>query len=181
MYKTHTCGELRATHAGQQVTLAGWVHRRRDHGGVIFLDLRDRYGIVQVTINPDLSKETLNAVENIRMEWVLQVTGTVQKRPAGMENPKMPTGEVEVVAETVQVLNRAKALPFMVSGENDLPDENTRLRFRYLDLRRERMTRNLILRHNVIKFMRDFLDQQNFIEIETPILFKATPEALATI
>jgi aspartyl-tRNA synthetase len=176
MYKTHTCGELRATHAGQQVTLAGWVHRRRDHGGVIFLDLRDRYGIVQVTINPDLSKETLKEVENVRMEWVLQVAGTVQKRPAGMENPKMPTGEVEVVAETVRVLNRAKTLPFMISGENDLPDENTRLRFRYLDLRRERMTRNLILRHKVIKFMRDFLDRQNFIEIETPILFKATPE-----
>ena len=176
MYKTHTCGELRATHAGQQVTLAGWVHRRRDHGGVIFLDLRDRYGIIQVTINPDLSKETLKEVENVRMEWVLQVAGTVQKRPAGMANPKMPTGEVEVVAETVQVLNRAKTLPFMVSGENDLPDENTRLRFRYLDLRRERMTRNLILRHQVIKFMRDFLDRQNFIEIETPILFKATPE-----
>jgi aspartyl-tRNA synthetase len=176
MYKTHTCGELRATHAGKQVTLAGWVHRRRDHGGVIFLDLRDRYGIVQVTINPDLSKETLKEVENVRMEWVLQVTGTVQKRPAGMENPKMPTGEVEVIAETVQVLNRAKTLPFMVSGENDLPDENTRLRYRYLDLRRERMTHNLILRHKVVKFMRDFLDQYNFIEIETPILFKATPE-----
>ena len=176
MYKTHTCGELRAAHLNQQVTLAGWVHRRRDHGGVIFFDLRDRYGIVQVTINPNLSKETLQAVENVRMEWVLQVTGTVQARPAGMQNPKMPTGEVEVVAEAVQVLNRAKTLPFMVSGENELPDENTRLRYRYLDLRRERMTRNLILRHKVVKFMRDFLDKYNFVEIETPILFKATPE-----
>jgi aspartyl-tRNA synthetase len=176
MYKTHTCGELRATHANQQVTLAGWVHRRRDHGGVIFLDLRDRYGIVQVTINPNLSKETLEAVSNVRMEWVLQVTGTVQKRPAGMENPKMQTGGVEVIAQSIEVLNRAKNLPFLVSGENDLPDENTRLRYRYLDLRRERMARNMILRHKVIKFMRDFLDKQNFIEIETPILFKATPE-----
>jgi aspartyl-tRNA synthetase len=163
MYKTHTCGELRATHINQQVTLAGWVHRRRDHGGVIFLDLRDRYGIVHLTINPDLSKETLKAVENVRMEWVLQVTGTVQKRPDGMENPRMPTGEVEVVAESVQVLNPAKTLPFMVSGENDLPDENTRLRYRYLDLRRERMTRNLILRHTVVKFMRYFLDRYNFV------------------
>src|ERR1044071_829986 len=176
MYKTHSCGELRATHANQKVTVAGWVHRRRDHGGVIFLDLRDRYGLVQVTVNPNLSKETLDHVANVRMEWVLQVTGTVQKRPDGMENPKMQTGEIEVIADSVQVLNPAKTLPFMVSGENDLPDENTRLRYRYLDLRRERMARNLVLRHKVVKFMRDFLDKQNFIEIETPILFKATPE-----
>ena len=176
MYKTHNCGELRAIHATEQVTLAGWVHRRRDHGGVIFLDLRDRYGIVQVTINPNLSKETLDAVANIRMEWVLQVTGTVQMRPAGMENPRMQTGEVEVITQSIEILNPAKTLPFMVSGENDLPDENTRLKYRYLDLRRERMGRNLMLRHKVVKFMRDFLDQQNFIEIETPILFKATPE-----
>jgi len=176
MYKTHTCGELRATHADRQVTLAGWVHRRRDHGGVIFLDLRDRYGIIQVTINPNLSKETLDTIANVRMEWVLQVTGTVQQRPAGMENPKMQTGEVEVIASSIEVLNPARTLPFMVSGENDLPDENTRLRYRYLDLRRERMTRNLVLRHKVVKFMRDFLDRRDFIEIETPILFKATPE-----
>ena len=176
MHKTHTCGELRATNASQKVTIAGWVHRRRDHGGVIFLDLRDRYGIVQVTVNPDASKETLEHVSNVRMEWVLQVTGTVQKRPAGMANPKMATGEIEIIAESVEVLNPAKVLPFMVSGENDLPDENTRLKYRYLDLRRERMVRNLVLRHKVIKFMRDFLDKQNFIEIETPILFKATPE-----
>src|SRR5512134_426939 len=176
MYKTHTCGELRSTQIDQQVTLAGWVHRRRDHGGVIFLDLRDRYGIVQVTVNPNLSRETLDTVTNVRMEWVLQVTGTVQKRPAGMENPKMQTGEVEVIAQAIEVLNPAKTLPFMVSGENDLPDENTRLRYRYLDLRRERMTRNLVLRHKVVKFMRDFLDRKDFIEIETPILFKSTPE-----
>ena len=176
MYKTHTCGELRATHANQPVTLAGWVHRRRDHGGVIFLDLRDRYGIIQVTVNPNASKETLEHVANVRMEWVLQVTGMVHQRPAGMENPKMQTGAIEVIAESVEVLNRAKTLPFLVSGENDLPDENTRLKYRYLDLRRERMARNLVLRHQVVKFMRDFLDKQNFIEIETPILFKATPE-----
>ncbi len=176
MYKTHSCGELRASHANQNVTIAGWVHRRRDHGGVIFLDLRDRYGIVQVTVNPNLSKATLDAVANVRMEWVLQITGTVQKRPEGMANPKMATGEVELIAESIEVLNPAKTLPFMVSGENDLPDENTRLKYRYLDLRRERMARNLVLRHKVVKFMRDFLDKQNFIEIETPILFKATPE-----
>ena len=176
MYKTHTCGELRAEHTSQRVTIAGWVHRRRDHGGVIFLDLRDRYGIVQATVNPGLSRETLDAVSNVRMEWVLQITGVVQKRPAGMQNPKMQTGEVEVIAETIEVLNPAKNLPFLVSAENDLPDENMRLRYRYLDLRRERMTRNLILRHKVVKYMRDFLDQRDFVEIETPILFKATPE-----
>jgi aspartyl-tRNA synthetase len=176
MYKTHSCGELRAIHSEQKVTIAGWVHRRRDHGGVIFLDLRDRYGLVQVTINPNLSKETLDKVSNVRVEWVLQITGMVHKRPAGMENPKMQTGEIEIIAQSVDVLNPAKTLPFMVSGENDLPDENTRLKYRYLDLRRERMVRNMTLRHKVTQFMRDFLDKQNFIEIETPILFKATPE-----
>lgn len=176
MYKTHTCGELRISNAGQVVTLAGWVHRRRDHGGVIFFDLRDRYGIVQVTINPTLSKETLKVIADVRFEWVLQITGLVQKRPAGMDNPKMETGEIEVIASDVNVLNPAKTLPFMVSGEEQDADENTRLKFRYLDLRRERMSRNLILRHRVVKFMRDYLDKLGFLEIETPILFKATPE-----
>ena len=177
MYKTHTCGELRVVHAGQKVTLAGWVHRRRDHGGVVFFDLRDRYGIVQITINPDVSKETLNVVADVRFEWVLQIVGTVQKRPAGMENPNMATGEIEVIASEINVLNPAKTLPFMVNnGDTNEADENTRLKYRYLDLRRERMRENIILRHRVIKFMRDYLDKQNFIEIETPILFKATPE-----
>jgi aspartyl-tRNA synthetase len=176
MYRTHTCGELRASHAGQTVTLAGWVNRRRDHGGVAFFDLRDRTGIVQITINPDLPKEMLDLVADVRFEWVLQVEGLVQKRPAGRENPKMATGEIEVIAKKVTVLNPSKTLPFMVNTDNDLPDENTRLKYRYLDLRRERMTRNLVLRHKVIKFMRDYLDQKGFVEIETPILFKATPE-----
>lgn len=176
MYRTHTCGELRASHAGQTITLSGWVHRRRDHGGVAFFDLRDRAGLVQVTINPDLQKESLDLVTNIRIEWVLQIEGVVQLRPEGMKNPKMETGEIEIIAREVKVLNSAKTLPFMVSGDNDLPDENTRLKYRYLDLRRERMTRNMVLRHKVIKFMRDYLDKEGFIEIETPIMFKATPE-----
>jgi aspartyl-tRNA synthetase len=176
MYRTHTCGELRASNAGQTVTLAGWVNRRRDHGGVAFFDLRDRSGNIQVTINPDLPKETLDAIANVRFEWVLQVEGLVQKRPAGMENPKMATGEIEIIAKKITILNPAKTLPFMVSSDADLPDENTRLKYRYLDLRRERLTRNMVLRHKVIKFMRDYLDKQGFIEIETPILFKATPE-----
>ncbi len=176
MYKTHTCGELRASHAGQSVILAGWVHRRRDHGGVTFLDLRDRFGLVQVVVNPDLSKETLDLVADVRFEWVLQVTGLVRMRPAGMVNSKMETGEIEVSAQQVKVLNPAKPLPFMVSKEDEPIDENTRLKYRYLDLRREKMRRNLELRHRTVKFIRDYLDSQGFLEIETPILFKTTPE-----
>ena len=176
MYKTHTCGELRAEHTGQTVTLAGWVHRRRDHGGVTFLDLRDRFGLVQVVANPDLPIETLNLVADVRFEWVLQVTGLVQKRPAGMVNPKMETGEIEIIARQVKVLNPAKSLPFMVSKEDEPIDENTRLKYRYLDIRREKMRRNLELRHRVVKFIRDYLDERGFLEIETPILFKTTPE-----
>ncbi|MBI5823239.1 MAG: aspartate--tRNA ligase [Chloroflexi bacterium] len=176
MYRTHTCGELRASHAGQTVTLSGWVNRRRDHGGVAFFDLRDRSGTIQITINPDLPKEVLDQVANVRFEWVLQIEGLVQKRPDGMANPKMETGEIEIIAQNVTVLNPAKTLPFMVSSDADLPDENTRLKYRYLDLRRERLTKNLVLRHKVIKFMRDYLDKEGFIEIETPIMFKATPE-----
>ncbi len=176
MYRTHTCGELRASHAGQEVTLAGWVHRRRDHGGLVFIDLRDRYGIVQITINPDLPRDMLELVSDIRFEWVLQITGKVQRRPPSMENPNLATGEIEVIASRVEVLNPSRTLPFMVSGEEQAVDDNTRLRYRYLDLRRERMTDNIVLRHRVIKFMRDYLDERGFLEIETPILFKATPE-----
>ncbi len=176
MYRTHTCGDLRAAQVGEKVTLAGWVHRRRDHGGVVFFDLRDRYGIVQVTINPNLPQKTQELVAGVRFEWVLQVIGTVQHRPAGMENPKMPTGEIEVIAQEINLLNPSKSLPFMVSGEEQDADENTRLKVRYIDLRRERMSRNIVLRHRVVKFIRDYLDLQGFIEIETPILFKATPE-----
>jgi len=176
MHRTHTCGELRPSDIGQAVTLAGWVHRRRDHGGVVFFDLRDRYGLVQVTVNPDLDPQILETVSDVRFEWVLKVAGTVRRRPEGMENPRMATGEIEVFANSVDVVNPAKPMPFMVSGEEQEADENTRLRYRYLDLRRERMTRNMLLRHRVVKFMRDYLDQKGFIEVETPILFKATPE-----
>jgi aspartyl-tRNA synthetase len=175
MYKTHTCGELRASHAGQHVTLAGWVHRRRDHGGVVFIDLRDRFGLTQVVINPDLPQETLDLIGNVRSEWVLQITGKVQPRPDGMLNPKMSTGEIEVALLSLEVLNPAKALPFMISSDEEV-DENMRLKYRYLDLRRERMRRNLELRHHVVKFMRDYLSARDFIEVETPSLFKTTPE-----
>ena len=175
MYKTHTCGELRGAHIGQSVTLAGWVHRRRDHGGVVFIDLRDRFGLTQVVVNPDLPPSVLELVSNVRSEWVLQIIGTVRQRPEGMQNPKMPTGEVEVIATNVVALNPAKVLPFMISGDEEV-DENTRLKYRYLDLRRERMRRNLELRHNVVLFMRKYLSERGFLEVETPSLFKTTPE-----
>ena len=175
MYKTHTCGELRSEHNGQTVTLAGWVHRRRDHGGVSFFDLRDRFGLVQVVANSDISPESHAAGQSVRMEWVIQVRGVVRKRPAGAENPNLPTGEIEVEVYNLTVLNPAKTPPFLINKDEET-DENSRLRYRYLDLRRERMRHNLILRHRMVKFIRDNLDARGFLEIETPILFKTTPE-----
>ena len=173
MYKTHGCGELRLAHAGQTVTLAGWVHRQRDHGGVTFIDLRDRSGLVQIVANP--GNPAVQIIQDARAEWVLQVIGQVRRRPEGADNPNLPTGEIEVEVIACEVLNPAKPLPFMINKDEDT-DENVRLKYRYLDLRRERMQRNLFLRHKVIKFMRDYLDERGFIEVETPILFKTTPE-----
>jgi len=175
MYKTHTCGELRASHAGEEVTLAGWVNRRRVHGGINFVDLRDRFGLVQVVSDPVKFPEIHQALEEVRPEWVIQVKGTVRLRPEGLANPNMPTGEVEVLANTVNVLNQAKTTPITISKEED-ENEEIRLRYRYLDLRRERMKQNITLRHRVVKFIRDYLDRKGFLEIETPILFKTTPE-----
>lgn len=174
MYKTHNCGELRPSHIGQTVTLSGWVHRQRDHGGVTFIDLRDRSGLVQIVANPS-ANTAAQILQDARMEWVLQVTGVVRRRPTGAENPNLSTGEIEVEVTTCEALNPAKPLPFMINKDEDI-DESVRLKYRYLDLRRERMQRNLLLRHKVIKFMRDYLDQQDFIEVETPMLFKTTPE-----
>lgn len=173
MYRTHTCGELRPAHIGQTVTLAGWVHRQRDHGGITFIDLRDRYGLVQIVGDPAV--EGVSEIQHARSEWVLQVSGLVRRRPEGAENPGLATGEIEVDVQRVQVLNPARPLPFIVSKDEDI-DEGVRLRYRYLDLRRERMQRNLFLRHRVVKFIRDHLDGKGFIEVETPILFKTTPE-----
>jgi aspartyl-tRNA synthetase len=175
MYKSHTCGELRLSHVGESVTLAGWVHRRRDHGGVTFLDLRDRSGLVQVVANPENSPQAHHILVNVRVEWVVQVSGTVRKRPEGMENPKLPTGEIEVDVQEVRILNPAKTPPFLINKEEEV-EEQTRLRYRYLDLRRPRMRENLEIRHRMVKFIRDYLDERGFIEVETPILFKATPE-----
>jgi aspartyl-tRNA synthetase len=175
MYKDHTCGELRIQHVGETVTLAGWVNRRRDHGGVTFIDLRDRFGIVQIVTNPTVSPESHAALSEARNEWVIQVIGLVRKRPEGNENPNLPTGEIEVEIQSVRVLNPAKTPPFAINKEEEI-EENVRLKYRYLDLRRERMRRNLELRHRMVKFVRDYLDDHSFLEVETPILFKTTPE-----
>jgi aspartyl-tRNA synthetase len=175
MFKSHSCGELRSQHTGKSVTLAGWVNRRRDHGGLIFIDLRDRSGLVQLVADPDISPEAHAALDQVRNEWVIQVSGEVRKRPADMVNPNLDTGEIEIEVKSVMVLNQAKTPPFTINKDEDV-DENVRLKYRYLDLRRERMTRNITLRHKVIKFIRDYLDEHGFLEIETPILFKTTPE-----
>jgi aspartyl-tRNA synthetase len=175
MYRTHTCGELRPEHAGQETLLAGWVHRRRDHGPLIFIDLRDRYGLTQVVFDSTVAPEAHAIASQARSEYVLQVRGLVGKRPEEAINPDLATGAIEVRAVTASVLNAAKTTPLYISKEGG-EDEMLRLKYRYLDLRRERMQKNLILRHRMIKFMRDFLDREGFLEIETPILIKSTPE-----
>ena len=174
-YKTHTCGEIRKSHVGETVQLSGWVHRRRDHGGLIFIDLRDRFGIVQIVANPETSPEAHKALDPVRNEWVLHVEGVVRARPDEMVNPNLDTGEIEIEVHSVEILNPAETPPFLINKEEEV-DENVRLKYRYLDLRKPRMQKNLILRHKVIKFIRDYLDDNNFIEVETPILFKTTPE-----
>ncbi len=175
MLKTHNCGELRAEHAGQRVTLAGWVHRQRDHGGLAFVNLRDRSGIVQVVTDPDHAATAHQTATQVRQEYVLQVKGTVRRRPEGLVNPEMPTGEIEVLADEVTILNPAKTPPFYIFDDSAV-DESLRLKYRYLDLRRQRMQANILLRHHVVKAIRDFLSAHGFVEIETPILFKTTPE-----
>lgn len=175
MLKTHNCGELRAEHEGQTVTLAGWVNRQRDMGGVIFIDLRDRSGKCQVVVYNDRTAEGFRLAEQIRGEYVIQVRGVVSRRPSGQENVNIPTGEIELLVDELVVLNPAKTPPFLIDRDENV-DESLRLKYRYLDLRRERMQRNLTIRHKAIKFIRDFLDEHNFLEIETPILFKSTPE-----
>ncbi len=175
MLKNHNCGELRPAQAGQTVTLAGWVHRRRDHGALIFLDLRDRSGIVQVTCDAQKSPAAHAVLNAARNEYVIQVQGVVQARPAGLTNPHLPTGEIEVTAQSARILNEAKTTPFYINEESDV-DEALRLKYRYLDLRRPAMQNNIILRHQVVSLIRRFLDGRDFLEIETPLLIKTTPE-----
>ena len=175
MLRTMDCGDLRENSIGSQVTLAGWVSRRRDHGGVIFVDLRDRSGIVQVVFNPESSPPAYEIADQLRSEWVVQIKGTVRVRPPGSENPAMATGMVEVAADEASILNSSLTPPFYISDDVEV-DESLRLRYRYLDLRRPGMLRNLTLRHRVVKYIRDFLSDRGFLEIETPILIKSTPE-----
>jgi len=177
--RTYYCGELRSEHIGETVTLYGWVDRRRDHGGVIFLDVRDRSGIVQIVSDPERTPDSYHGAEALRSEYVVKITGRVTGRPEESLNPKLPTGEVEIYADEIELLNAVrKQLPFQVAtAENESVREDLRLKYRYLDLRRDRMSRNLQLRHQVVKAMRRHLeDVEGFMEIETPILTRATPE-----
>jgi aspartyl-tRNA synthetase len=171
--RSHYCGYLNTSHVDQEVELCGWVHRRRDHGGVIFIDLRDREGIIQAVFDPG-ERESFAIAERVRSEYVLRLKGRIRRRPPGTENPNLATGAVECLGQSIEILNSAETPPFQLD-EDTIQDE-ARLRFRYIDLRRERMQRNLRLRAQVCRTLRDFLDEQGFIEIETPMLTKATPE-----
>lgn len=175
MLKSHSCGELRKAHAGVKVNLAGWVDRRRDHGKLIFIDLRDREGVVQVVFNPEISNPCHQIASDMRSEYAVRISGEVALRPQGTENSGLPTGDVEVIVKETEILNSSKTPPFYINEDIEV-EESLRLKYRYLDLRRARMRENLILRHKIMKFMRDFLDARGFIEVETPILIKSTPE-----
>src|SRR5882724_6813643 len=179
MKRTHHCNELRPEHIGQEVTLAGWVHSRRDLGGLIFIDIRDREGRTQTVFDPSqMSKEMFEQAAGLRSECVVSVTGNVRQRPPGTNNPKIATGEVELAATTLEVLNYAEVLPFPVDDPEvaSKVNEELRLKYRYLDLRRPEMARNLRVRSKVATATRVFMDEQGFLEVETPILFKSTPE-----
>jgi aspartyl-tRNA synthetase len=175
MKRTMMCGEVRAEHIGQTIVLQGWVHTVRDHGGLIFVDLRDRAGLVQVVVNPTSAPQAFEVASGLHDEYVVEIHGKVERRPAGSENPRIATGDTEVHADEVVVLNPCLPLPFPVAEEAQV-DERLRLQYRYIDLRRPRMAKNLLLRHKVIKFIRDFLSDRGFLEIETPILANPTPE-----
>lgn len=173
--RTHNCGELRIENVGEEVCLMGWVGKRRDHGGVIFVDLRDRYGITQVVFRPDLEAETHAIAEKIRNEFVLAIKGRVEPRPEGMTNPKLPTGAIDIECSDLRLLNEADTPPFAIEPDIDV-NEELRLRYRYLDLRRPDMQQALFLRHNAAQETRKYLITQGFLEIETPFLMKSTPE-----
>lgn len=175
MLRTHKNNQLNLDNLNEKVTLAGWVHRRRDHGGVIFIDLRDRYGLTQIVTDPIKFTEAHNLANEVRPEYVVQVTGTVRKRPDGQDNPNLETGDIEVLIEEFKILNHAKTPPFEIDHELNI-NEELRLKYRYLDLRRERLKNNIVKRHQMVKMMRDVLDTQDFLEVETPILIKGTPE-----
>ena len=173
--RTHACGELRAADAGTEVTLCGWVARRRDHGGVTFIDLRDREGAVQVVFHPEEAAEAHGTAQDLRAEWVVRVTGTVRERPDGMVNPTLATGEIEVAATGLEIVSRAETPPFLIEDRVEA-EEHIRLEYRYLDLRRPEMTNVLRLRHHVTRLMHEHLDALGFVDVETPLLGRATPE-----
>lgn len=173
--RTHLLNELSAKNDGEEVILNGYVNRRRDHGGLIFVDLRDRYGITQIVFDPETAKEAHGLAEDIRSEWVLGVKGVVRKRPDGMANESMETGEIEVLINEIEILSKAQTPPFEIDSEDNVSEE-LRLKYRYLDLRKNKMKNNLVLRHEMIKFIRDYMSENRFLEIETPILIKGTPE-----
>ncbi len=175
MYRSHTCGELRLSDEGKTVTLSGWVHRRRDHGGIIFIDLRDRYGFTQIVFDPKVNEKSWKVADTVRPEFVLKVKGEVRKRIEGQDNKNIETGEVEIYINEIEILNKSKTPPFEIDQEKPV-NEELRLKYRYLDLRHDRMRDNIIMRHKLIKGIRDFLDKEKFLEIETPILIKGTPE-----
>ena len=175
MLKNIGAGLLKIQNVGHKVQLAGWVHRRRDHGGLIFIDLRDSSGLAQIVFNPEITPDVHSLAESLRSEWVVQIHGVVRARPEGMQNPEMSSGDVEVEAISMEILNQSETPPFSISDYSDV-DELLRLKYRYLDLRRPQMQEMLSLRHKVVKFIRDFLDERGFLEIETPILTKSTPE-----
>jgi len=175
MLRSHRCGDLRVEHVGSTVTLSGWVHTRRDHGGVIFIDLRDVAGLVQIVFNPETSRASYEVAESLRSEFCIQITGEVRARPEGTVNDKLPTGDIEVAAGRIEILSRSETPPFQIDEHADV-DEMLRLRYRYLDLRRERMQRNLQMRHRIISAIRRFYDSEGFTEVETPMLTRATPE-----
>ncbi len=172
--KTVTCGELTAADVGRTVTLMGWVNRRRDHGDLIFIDLRDRWGVTQAVFDPEDAREAWQQAGDVRSEYVLAISGEVARRLPGKENPALSTGEIELRAQELRLLNKAETPPFVINEETEV-NEELRLRYRYLDLRRPRMKDNILLRHRTIKYIRDYLDARGFVEIETPILFKSTP------
>ncbi len=173
--KTHTCGDLTKNNVGGTVTLMGWVHTRRDHGGLIFIDLRDRGGITQVVFNPETSADAHSLARDIRSEFVIAVTGNVAPRPGNTVNARLATGEIEVLVSDLVILNESKTPPFMIEDETDVA-ESLRLKYRYLDLRRPSLQKVLITRHTITQTVRRFLDSHNFIDIETPFLTKSTPE-----
>ena len=175
MKRTVYCGEVRQSHEGQTVTVKGWVQKRRDLGGMIFVDLRDREGIVQVVFNGEISEEALKTAETIRSEYILEVTGQVVSRAERQKNKDLATGDIEIVADSISILSKSKTPVFDISDAVDVSDD-IRLRYRYLDLKRPRMQRNMKLRHDVKKSFRDFLDDRGFLDIETPYLTKSTPE-----